>query len=282
MPRPHTEFIQAQTLPWVPMAAGSARPGAAEKVLSRDPDSGARSSNIRYPAGWNLPEAHQLACDEELFVLAGTIVINGRSYGSGDYAYLPAGYCRSAMNSANGCVILTFFEGETQPAESAGKAGYDATLLIERLETAKMPWISASDPKVARSGVGRKVLRPDTQSGERTWIMRMKASESEPMIVNGVERHPCVEEMFQLEGEFAMTVGMMRAGAYFWRPPGIAHGPMGSKTDFMALFRAKEGAFSTNWSEPEVPLPWDAAYRPILPDRMKPFSRKGYDSTEAW
>ncbi|MEJ2534336.1 MAG: hypothetical protein P8008_02410 [Gammaproteobacteria bacterium] len=132
-----------------------------------------------------------------------------------------------------------------------------------------MAWGGATEPVVAGPRVGRKQLRPDSALGERTWILSMTGSEAEPVEVNGVERHPCVEEMYLLAGDFQMPSGLMRPGAYFWRPPMIPHGPMGTKTGFVALFRAREGGFRTHWSDRGAAVPWGAAYNPVLPAGME-------------
>ena len=116
------------------------------------------------------------------------------------------------------------------------------------------------------ASVGLLLLKPDNAIGERTWLLRVAASESEPFVIDGIERHPCVEELFVLSGLLAMPCGILQAGAYFWRPPGIPHGPTGIRDDFLGLFRAREGAFSTEWSPADTPVDWDPPYRPVLPD----------------
>ena len=265
MPRPHVEFVQSQRLAWTRLGANSVRPQAEIKVLSSDPESGACSSVIRYPAGWTLEPVHSLSCDEELYVLDGELEIGSTKYGKGEYAYLPAGFPRAGIRSAIGAAVLTFFEGKAEITTPADDNAYDRGNFIERVSIAEAGWVGASDPKVASSKVDRLVLRPDTPEGERTWILRVAASRDEPFEVNGVEQHPCVEEMFLLDGDFVMTCGRMETGAYFWRPPMIKHGPMGTRSGFLGLFRAKEGAFSTVWSEPDGPIDWNAPYVPALP-----------------
>ena len=277
MPREHLEFIQAQDLPWAPLTGESARSGADIKILSRDESSQACSTIIRYSAGWSVTEPHSLTCDEEFYVLDGTIRIGEIEYNEGDYAYLPAGFWRNRMESSNGSAVLTFFEGRAENAfGSKSASSFDSAKLIAKVSTSGANWIGASDPKVASSRVGRLVLRPDSPDGERTWLLHANASADEPFEVNGVEQHPCVEEMFLLEGDFAMTCGLMRTGAYFWRPPMIKPGPMGTRNGFLGLFRAKEGGFSTQWSDPPGPIEWDAAYEPVLPDGVD-VPTVGYD-----
>ena len=283
MPREHTEFIQSQVLPWQVAGSDFARPGTEIKQLSADPDSGACSLIVRYPNGWSLPDAHVLLCDEELFVLDGVICINDRDYGKGDYAFLPALYPRDGIASATGAVVLTFFEGRPASAPATGgQIGFDENRLIERVATSDTDWIGASDPKVASERVQRLVLKPDSLDGDRSWLLRIDATDDEPFQVDGVERHPCVEEMLLLDGSLVMTCGLMRQGAYFWRPPMIAHGPMGTKHGFVGLFRAKEGSFSTEWSAADQSLPWDAAYDPVLPANLQRYTNRQFDSAAAY
>ena len=255
MPRPHIEFLKSAALPWQPTPAEWARPACETRLLSRDPDSGASTALVRYPAGWSADVS--LASDEEIFVLEGTIDTDDRSYRVADYAYLPAGFAREHMRSSTGATVLTFFE--------PGAAEYDSAELVEKLATSRMPWVAPSDPTLEANRVGRKVLKPVARDGGRTWLLRINAEPAAPFEIMGVERHPCVEEMFLLDGDMSMTCGVMREGDYFWRPPMIPHGPMGTRRGFLGFFRAKEGSFSTEWTEPDGPIEWDAPYSPTLP-----------------
>ena len=70
--RPHTEFVQAQRLPWRRVPPGAARPDAEYKYLSRDPEDGACSCLIRYSAGWAREADESLGAAEEFYVLEGS------------------------------------------------------------------------------------------------------------------------------------------------------------------------------------------------------------------
>ncbi len=199
-----------------------------------------------------------LSRDEEFFVLDGAMTINGMDFSAGDYGYHPAGYERHQVVGPDGCGVLTFRE----------PAGADGAL-IEHLRTRDMPWGSATDATVAGSSVGRKLLRPDSASGERTWMLKIETGPGKPFEIRGLEKHPCVEEVFLLDGDIAMPAGVMAPGAYFWRPADIVHGPMGTRTGFLGFFRAKEGPFSTEWAKAESEIPWDASYDPVLPHEVR-------------
>lgn len=228
--------------------------GVQTRMLSRDASSGGMTMINRYLAGTSIDQAYALDIDKEFYVLRGVMRINEVNYRAGDYAYMPAGFERRSTLVPEECDVLTFYEGKTDLPP--GK-------FVERIRTSEAEWGEASDPNVASASIRRLVLRPDTPSGERTWLLELETDE--PFSIRGTERHPCVEEMFLLDGDIHMCTGVLTAGAYFWRPPHIEHGPTGSKSGFTAMFRAKEGVFETEWSEPDQPVPWDAPYAPILP-----------------
>ena len=265
MPREHLEFIQTQALPWERFDSASLRPGAGFKQLSQDLLTGATSNLVRYPAGWSLGREQALACDEEFFVVDGELAIGSIVYGPGDYAYLPAGHNRIGMSSGEGATVMTFFEG----ALLLGDASFPQSGAIEHVQSAQLPWASAGDSKIASSQVGLKVLRL-ANNGDRTWLLNIEVAEGQPFEINGIETHPCVEETFVLQGDMAMPMGQMYEGAYFWRPPNVPHGPMGTQYGFYGLFRCKEGGpFSTDWSPTGDPIDWEAPYRPVLPSAMQ-------------
>lgn len=266
MSRPHIEFIQAQASRWRTLAEGRVRPGVEAKRLSYDPDSQAASVILRYPAGWAMEQEHHLDSDEELYVLSGELIFSGETYGAGDYAYLPGGYPRTGMSAPDGADVLTFFEGAHVNVIGPAPDGfYDASKLVKRIPTRSVEWGSATDPKVKAPGVKRLGLRKDAKTGETTWLLDIDETGMTGE-VNRLETHPVVEEVFLLSGEMHMPMGVLREGAYFWRPAGIAHGPVGTRTGALGFFRCKGGPLTTDWSDESYPVPWDAPYAPILPD----------------
>ena len=69
----------------------------------------------------------------------------------------------------------------------------------------------------------------------------------------------------------------MRDGGYFWRPPGIEHGPFATWGGTLHICRCKGGAYSTDWQESEGPN-WNPKYDPILPDEYREYLNKSGDS----
>ncbi len=280
MARAHLEFIQAQVLPWITLPETAARPGVGCKVLSKDADSGAVSVLLQYPAGFAIDGAHYLDNDEEFFVLDGAIEIGERTYGPHAYAYLPNGYPRDGMRAPDGATVLTFFEGPHQNV--FGKtADYDQSRLVEHIDVAGSEWGDGVDPKVVGAGLSKLLLRLDKKTGERTWVLKMGATD--PSIAAApLETHPHVEELFLLDGAISMPQGVLRRGAYFWRPGGIQHGPIGTKPGCTCFFRCKEGPFSTDWTDKAETIVWDAPYRPTLPDALAQYGGEEYGGKEPY
>ncbi|MBL8630268.1 MAG: DUF4437 domain-containing protein [Rhodospirillaceae bacterium] len=282
MARPHIEFIQSQAVPWIPQDDTCARPGAFAKTLSADPDTGAATLVVKYPAGWHLDTAHYLESDEEFFIFKGALWVGSVEYKTGDYAYLPAGMPRPSMHSDTGAVVLTFHEGASQlvRGETPGPM-YDAGRLIAKMESTAMPWAHPADPIVAATanGAGRKLLREDPETGERTWLLRFGPDDPAKMTHGRVEIHPVVEEVFLMEGEISMPYGYLKPGSYFWRPPGIAHGPVGTLKGLYGFFRCKGGPLTTQWSDGELPITWHPKHNPTVPPQYAAYATTSYDTS---
>ncbi len=259
MTRPFIEFFQAQQLDW----SAGARSGAEVKVLSRDETTGACSLLLRYPPGWQLVHGEVLAVDEELLVLRGDLEVGAVCHGRYSYAHLPAGHARQGMRSVAGAVVLTFFSGDLAGAISGPKPEPDAERLIEQVDGLQGTWGGDFHPKFP-PGAGRKWLRRDPVTGDETWLLGTMPLRSGAR----PERHPVVEEMFLLSGALVGHVGEMRAGAYFWRPPEEWHGPFGSLTGNLMLFRTVGGPLSTEYTQHEVPFSWEPEPQPILPPHL--------------
>lgn len=282
MARPHIEFIQAQALGWRTLGDNASRPGTTAKPLSYDQDSKAVTQIVRYPAEWSLDQEHYLQCDEEFYVLSGTLTINNTPYEEGDYAYLPAGFPRTTMASRDGADVITFFEGaHSRVAGSAPDGLYDERKLVDRVQSRSVAWGGANDPKVASPGVKYLALSRDPDTGDTTWLLDIDETGMTGE-VNRLETHPVVEEVFVLSGEMHMPMGVLKKGAYFWRPPGISHGPVGTKTGALGLFRCKGGPLTTEWSEDAHPVQWNAPYDPILPEAVAASLQKDYDATQPY
>ncbi len=263
--RPHIEFIQAQLLPWRRIGPGNARPDVEFKFLSRDETTGGCTTIIRYPPGWRREAVEHLDASEEFYVLDGEIELNGDAYPYDNYGYVPAGTTRTAMSTRAGAIVLTFFD--RQPTLLAGPG--DDTRSHVHCDALHMPWdMKLNDAKLAHLGISRKDLRTDPKTGERTFLS-MVLPHSEPPGQRGPqETHPVVEEAYVISGSLTGPHGTMAPGAYFWRPPGIAHGPFGTRWGCVALIRFVGGRHVNVWSEGEAPFSFDAPYDPVLPPEL--------------
>ncbi|MSO64956.1 MAG: DUF4437 domain-containing protein [Alphaproteobacteria bacterium] len=270
MARPHIEFIHAFAMHWQKGLYGGARDDVEHKMLSCDPDTGESSVLIRYPAGWSRATPEHLQADEEIYVLDGALVVNGRTYAASAYAHWPAGYARRSASSPGGAVVLTFFSGE--PRARAGEAApglFDGRRLIEWQSLYEQGWDAdyrgVNSPEIAASGSRKKLLRSDPVTHDQTWIMGILPSYREKK----VESHPVVQECYIIAGELPGNYGFMVAGAYFWRPPEILHGPYGSKTGAIVLSRTKGGSLTVDYFDLDEPYSFDPPHRVVLPPSLR-------------
>ena len=149
MPRPHCEFIHAQQLPWeaAPFAGAFWR-GIEVKILSCDAVSGACSLLLKIPAAHRVAD-FVLTAMSEWFVLDGSFVLGGETFGLDSYTCVPAHWpCRGFSSDA--AVVLGFFAAQPD-AEPLGAATAppDVSLHIPRIDTHNTPWTSHDiDPSV--------------------------------------------------------------------------------------------------------------------------------------
>lgn len=274
MARPWIEFVQSQLIPWGNHPIAALRPGVEAKVLSADEGSGACSVLLRYPAGFSAAAA-TLAVDEELLVLEGALEVGGEIHGEFSYAHLPAGYAAGGWRSEGGAVALAFYSG--RPAASVDPIEFDSRRLVRRLDAFQVPYTGNFHPQFP-PGAGRKILFQDPLTQDTSWLLGtlpMRWAER-------AEVHPTVEEMYLLAGEVHGNRGIMRPGAYFWRPAAKPHGPYGTQTGNLYFFRTKGGGLSTEYVEPEKPFRWWPGYDPVLPPEMQAYRGETPSGAGRW
>jgi ChrR Cupin-like domain len=262
--REHIEFIQAQRLPWED-AHASGFAGGHIKMLSDDPEDGSFSSVLKLPAGWSRPSA-VVPFDEEFYILDGDLQIAGVTYSDNAYCFIAAGGGSNALKAPHEVVLLYFRSGKL--ADNLRTPAAAAQRSVEKIDLGSADW----DGDFEKLGLGplsfgarMKVLREDPFSGETTYISASIAYR----IGKRAERHPIVQEFFMLSGELAGELGVMQAGAYCFRPPMFKHGPYGSPTGAVILFRGLGGKHETFW-EDGPPFSFHPDHTPILPERLKP------------
>jgi hypothetical protein len=259
MSRPWVEFVQSQQLDWIDDDLDGFAPAAAVKRLSTDPDTGAASMLLRLPAGFAGP-AGARAADIEVLVLEGSLSVNGHRFEPYGYGRWPHGLDGSGWQSEEGATLLLFLSARPIPA--AATAAPDDPGHVPWLDALRVPYTGNFHPEFP-PGAGRKVLYQCARTGETSWLLGT-------LPLRWAERsevHPVVEEMFLLAGESHGNRGVMRPGAYFWRPPGIPHGPYGTLTGNLYFFRTAGGGLSTEYVDAER-FAWHRPTDPVVPPDM--------------
>jgi hypothetical protein len=272
MARPHIEFVQAQNVDW------HYRPdGRAVKVLNADHDSGAATMLVRFLAGYSAPAETDHGA-EEFLVLDGEVTIDGIVRRRHCYGFLPRGSGLGVVQCRLGAVVLLFRHGRDDPDSTAETAEPIA------LDTTRMPWdMSTYDPALVHLRLARKVLRLGPNDSGRTFLLTGLPHGVPETDTLPSEMHDHAEEMFMLHGEMWSPEGPMRAGAYFYRPPHIDHGPHVSETGFLQIMRSPgANRIVTHWSDRRRPLPIGAPYAPVMPDGTPDSWRRGWRGQTGW
>ena len=268
MSREHVEFIQSQVLGWKPWPY---QQGVQYKELSVDNESKATTGIFKYPKDWSEKEAYWLESEEEFFILSGELEINETRYSAGFYGYLPESYLRRKIKASKETIIIRFIDQSPIPV----KYNYGDPIpqpkkeAVEGINTFDMRWDKGvHDKKLLHLDFGRKILRIDPNTKAKTFLY-MVSPQTYPENWQGpMEQHPTVEEAICIAGTLAGNHGVMRNGAYFWRPPKIPHGPYGSITGCVMLIRFVGGEHINYWSKELYPFKFLPEYNPVLPDSM--------------
>jgi len=255
--RPYIEFVQCQNIDWEELDDGTQ-----VKRLNVDPVDGEETLLLRYPAGFERVGGGAEPQADEYFVLDGEVRIGARSCGYHAYGFVPRGAAREARSSKGGATLLVFRHGRTDPNSVDGVAESIA------LDAPAMPWdVSTYDPKLTHLRLARKILRLGPNDSCRTFLLAGMPHGVPPVDRLPAETHDHCEEMFMLAGEMWAPEGRMRQGAYFFRPPGIVHGPHVSESGFFQIMRSPGvNAIKTKWADTPSPLPIGAPYAPVMPE----------------
>ncbi len=268
MARPHIEYLQSQSLPWQP-SPWPQLAGCHTKFLSRDPVNGAASVLVRFPADWQSSTPGHLTTSEELFVLDGALDVNGRRWGQDCYGWFPPAFSHLSRAAPDGAVALLFYDSEptwTAAGTAGGPLSAEPAVFVDAFE---MPWESVTmRPTPGIWGPTQKILRGTPESDSLTMLVAFPAHMHPHKWVGPQELHACVEELFLLSGDCLTNVGQMFPGAYFWRPPGIAHGPYGSRGGTLALLRTQGAPLSITWTSHEIALARRPEYQPVMPREL--------------
>lgn len=261
MARPHIEFVHTQNIDWAEQPNGTRI-----KMLNRDPGSTDATMILRLPAGFSVAKRRTDGPALEYFVLDGSATMDGVACARHAYGFIPQGSaqtrCGAAIASPYGATLLIFRHARDDANAQAGVAEPIA------IDTTQIPWdTSISDPKLGHLRLARKVLRLGPNDSGRTFLLTGLPHGVPDATALPSETHHHCEEAFMLQGEMWAPEGRMRQGSYFFRPPGIVHGPHVSETGFMQIMRSPGANRVVNqWSEDLQPLPIGARYAPIVPE----------------
>lgn len=284
--RPDVDFMYSQvSQPARVLDPDNSRPGVFAQTMNYDTGSGAITVMMRYPKGWVLDKPHINDSDEALFVLEGSLSVNGIEYTKGSYAYLPAGMPRTNMHSTNGGTVLTCYEGEHLNYYNDAPPGfYKPERLIKHIKTDELKWEKPEHPELEcfTSGALRKTIRVDPVTGDTTWLLKVTADDPKKVTKRRVAIHGAVDEVFVIDGEISTPHGVMKTGAFTWRLPGRVVGPLGTRTGFTIICRSKGGPLTTTWSENEQPIIWDAPYNPDVPEKMREVAMRPFPATQRY
>lgn len=187
--------VDTETEPWV----ASPLPGVERRQLDRIGDEVARATTIvRYaPGSYFSPHTH--SGGEEFLVLDGVFSDEHGDYGPGMYVRNPVGSSHKPF-SRGGCTILVKL-WQMDPGDQE----------FVRIDTASAAW----EPWTLD---GVEVIRLAERSGERVYMMRLRAGTIVP-----THDHPGGEELLVLDGEFADQNGSYPKGTWLRMPAGSSH-----------------------------------------------------------
>lgn len=275
MARDHTLFVMAQHIPWDDGLYSGARMGEVRsKILSIDDDGTDATVVVEYPAGWARTAPEHLTAHEEFLVLAGELEINGRIYGTHNYAFLPAGYVRTSASSSAGCQVLTMYYDAPQVVAGVPAVTHDAALLVEYVDPLTMDWDPGLvDPQLS-AGVAIKPLRTDPYTQETSFLYMSPPHRVPPGMAKPQWTHSMIEELFCLSGTYVWgDCGRMGPGGYAWWREGVYHGPAGTDVGYLLFVRTVDGPLDNIFATEKKPFNWNPAYRPQLPERLQAVAR---------
>ena len=177
------------------------------------------------------------------------------------------------MSAPDGATLLCFYNCEPDVIAGPAAAPVRTGAAVPFFDAARTPWdMTLNDPNLAHLGISRKNLRTDPDTGERTFLSLVLPHACPPGDQGPQEIHPCVEEAFVIAGSLSGPHGVMHPGAYFWRPPGIAHGPFGARWGCVSLIRFVGGRHINEWTPTQAPFNLNAPYAPVLPADLRAYA----------
>lgn len=225
--RPHVACLDTNAMPWTP----GEMTGLFSKMLSRDPQTGARTALQRIDPkfGYRAPSAaHYHHMDEEIFVLKGRFTFDGETWLSAhSYCFHPSGTVhgfRSALAEESWFLSRVsqeldfhFVEKPRDTLKPYSLTGAPAPRGVSVVpDPREGAWQDVTD-KTGRVVLQRRVLSQHPVTGEGSLLVRFLPGWESP---HGDHFHTVYEEAFVLDGALEAADGTeFRAGCYSFKPP---------------------------------------------------------------
>ena len=225
--RPYVPHLDTKAMDWKPREF----PGLFTKVLSRDPDTGARTALqwVTMAEGYEVPPmAHYNHFDEELLIVTGELSFDSKLWlGPLAYCYHPAqtvhGFKSTVPNEATFISRVSHdldFHFEENPKQltpySLAETPPEREIVVIA-DPRPNPWEELRDDD-GNVVLSRQVLSRHPTTGEGAMLVRFAPGWQSP---HGPHSHTVYEEVFILEGALELPDGTVYGeGAYMYKPPG--------------------------------------------------------------
>lgn len=240
--RDHVDFVRAGLLPWgvIPEAEFGGLEGGLKRVLSRSRTTGAETTIVRVTS--DVRGRMQTAID--LMCLAGRGTINGRPFAPGVFTHVPAGAVVELV--AITTPVLIYAAGFGTATLTPDDARHDD---VPHFDLDALPWTDMSwrgDEAPSPAVKIKWIRREESEFGIAFLVAMLPGYQTEVE-----EVHPVSEESYKLAGDLLLgRRGIVGPGGYFYRPGGVWHAPLYSRTGNMSIIR-KSGLGSTDYRDPE-------------------------------
>jgi hypothetical protein len=233
--RGHIEFVQEEEIEPERRSYRDDVPALEVKVLSEDDVTGGFTHLALPREGWGFDETLRFLETQELFVLEGELVVDGRHIDDKCYVRLPEGVPVAGIRAETDASVVWMAEadlaGEGDPGHHFWAAPEDEITVVDSKE---MVWDASLVPEGPEPGIRIKPLWHDDVTEASVHYIDIEPGWTE----SNMEHHDCVEESFKTDGDMRLgDTGVMRGGGYFWRPPWIHHGPMHTEEGTRSLIR---------------------------------------------
>jgi len=236
MGRPHIEPLVDTDVKQRALDLPGWKRGIMARTLSIDPVNGSCTQVVEFEGGFKQPGGFSNS-EWELFILDGSLTIDGKTYTRDHYFFVPAGYRIGNISTREGCRAIWFFN-DHYPDWVKASAHRDRKVprseFISTASNDEIRWIVPMMVPQTEPGAFIKVLRMEEKTGAFTGLYILCPR----FWQDNISYHDCMEESYHIWGEsWMMQFGYLPTGGYFYRPPYISHGPFQCEYGTYAIFR---------------------------------------------